>query len=42
MTATLHNESEAGALIDSIKDLSGYCYRFSAPAATLRRPAAKE
>jgi F420-non-reducing hydrogenase small subunit len=36
------NESEAGALIDSIKDLSGYCYRFSAPAATLRRPAAKE
>ena len=36
------NEGEAAALIDGIKDLSGYCYRFSAPAATLRRPAGRK
>lgn len=30
-------EEEAGTLIDSITDLSGYCYRFSLPSASLKR-----
>ncbi len=34
-------EAEVAELIDGIKDLSGYCYRFSTPAATFRRAAFK-
>jgi F420-non-reducing hydrogenase small subunit len=35
-------EDESARVIESITDLSGYCYRFSAPAATLKRPEGKE
>ena len=36
------SEADSAAVIGSIPDLTGTCYRFNSPAATLRRPAGKE